>query len=138
LLQIDRRRLPFVHGCSCLLRSRRLGADAAELFVVNELRYGRMRAAHRAIRILAQLQLAEAHLERVVDQKASDQRLTDAGDQLDRFCRLDDADDSRPSAAHSTLRAASRQPRRRRLWTGATIPRTFLRAEDRRLTRETA
>src|ERR1700733_4066877 len=43
--------------------SRRRRLDAAKLLVVNQLGHGGMRAASRAIRILAQLKLAEAHVQ---------------------------------------------------------------------------
>ena len=51
---------------------------AAELFVVDQLADRRMRAAHRAVGVLAQLQLAEAHAQRVVNQEAADERFADA------------------------------------------------------------
>ena len=62
---------------------------AAELLVVDQRRDGRVRAAHRAVRILAQLQLAELHPQRVEQQEPADQRLADAEDQLERLGRLD-------------------------------------------------
>src|SRR5258705_6693039 len=81
LFQVDRCRLPLVHWCSCSLR-RGLWPDAAELFVVNQLGHGRMRAAHGAVRILPELQLAETHLQCVVDEEAADQRFADTENQL--------------------------------------------------------
>src|SRR5438105_14058674 len=95
-----------------------------------------MRAAHRALRIFPELELAEAHLQRVVDQEAADQRLADAENQLDRFSRLDHADDARQHAKHSALRAARDQSWRRWLRVEASIAGAFLRREDRRLSFE--
>ncbi len=60
-------------------------SDAAELLVINELGDGTVLAADRAIRVLAQLQLAELHSESVHQQQASDQRLARAQNQLDRL-----------------------------------------------------
>ena len=120
-----------VASMACVLR--RGGMDAAELFVVNQLGDRRMRAAHRAVRILPQLQLAEAHPQRVVDQEAADQRLADAGDQLDRLGRLDHADDARQHAEHAAFGAARHQPGRRRLGIQAAIARAVLGREHRRL-----
>ena len=76
------------HGRWLLLR------HAAELLVVDQLGDGRMVAAHRAFRIAAQLQLAEAHGQRVVQHQAADQRLADAQDQLHGFGGLNQADDA--------------------------------------------
>src|ERR1700678_145338 len=63
--------------------SRRRRLYAAKLLVINQLGHGGMRAASRAIRILAQLELAEAHVQRVHQQQAPDERLALAQDQLD-------------------------------------------------------
>src|SRR5947209_17386423 len=71
-----------------LARSRRgrfLPADAAELLIVNQLRDGRMRAARGALGIFAQLELAEAHAERIHQQQPADERLAFAEDELDRL-----------------------------------------------------
>ena len=118
------------HSC-CVLRRGRM--DAAELFVVDQLGDRRVRAAHRAVRILPELQLAEPHPQRVVDQEPADQRLADAGDQLDRLGRLDDADDARQHAEHAAFGAARHEPGRRRLRIQAAIARTVLGREHRRL-----
>ena len=118
-------------------RLRRLGRrHAAELLVVDQLLDRRVGAAHRAIRILAQLQLAEAHLQRVVDHEAADQRLADAEDDLHRLGRLDHADDAGQHAEHAALGAARDQPRRRRLGIEAAVARAVLGAEHRRLALE--
>src|SRR5918999_1793528 len=51
--------------------------DAAELLVVDELGDGGVLAADRAVRVLAQLHLAEAHPQSVVEQQAPDEGFTD-------------------------------------------------------------
>ena len=104
--------------------------DAAELVVVDQLGDGRMRAADRAVGILAQLQRAEVHAQRVDQQQAADQRLADAEDQLDDLGRLDDADEAGQNAEHATLRAGGNEPGRRRLRVEAAIARAFLGGED--------
>ena len=57
-----------------------LSANAAKLVVVYQLRYRGMRAARRAIGVLAQLQLAELHAQRVYQQQSSNQRFANAED----------------------------------------------------------
>ena len=49
-------------------------ANAAELVVINQFLDRRIRAADRALRILAHAQLAEAHSQRIHQQQAADQR----------------------------------------------------------------
>ena len=66
--------------------------DAAELVVVDQLGDGRVRAADGAVGVLAQLEGAEVHAERVDQQQAADERLADAEDELDDLGGLDDAD----------------------------------------------
>src|SRR5580704_12712772 len=48
-------------------------ANAAELEVVDELGDGWIRAAHRAVRALPQLQLTEFHSQRIEEQQAPDE-----------------------------------------------------------------
>ena len=114
----------------------RAGADAAELLVVDQLGHGRMRAADRAVGVLAQLQLAEAHPQRVVDQEPADQRLAGAEDQLDRLGRLDRADDAGQHAEHAAFGAARHQSGRRRLGIQAAVARAVLGREHRCLALE--
>jgi len=66
-------------------------------FVIDQLRDRLVRSAERTLRILAQLQLAELHFERVEEEQPPDQRVALADDQLHRFRRLD-----RPHHARST------------------------------------
>ena len=68
-----------------------------------------MVAADRALGIAPQLQLAETHLQGVVQKQPSDERLSGAEDQLDRFGRLDDADHAGQHAQHSPFGAARDQ-----------------------------
>src|SRR5262249_40681767 len=92
--------------------------------------------ADRAVGILAQLELAEFHLQRVVNHEAPDERLADAGDQLDRLGRLDDADHAGKDAEHSALRAARDQSWWRRLRIQAPVARTVLGRKHRSLALE--
>src|SRR5947209_16776350 len=69
-------------------------AHAAEFVVINQLGDGAMRTAHRAIWIFAQLEFAEFHSESIKQEQASHEIISTAENQLDRFHRLDGADDS--------------------------------------------
>src|SRR5216684_4422902 len=60
-------------------------AHAAKFVVIDQLGDRRMRSAHRAVWILAQLELAEFHPESVKKQQASHEIFPAAEDQLDRF-----------------------------------------------------
>ncbi len=62
-----------------------------------------MGSARRAIRILAQLQLAEAHGQRVDEQQAPNERFARAENQLDRLSRLHYADETGQDAEHSAF-----------------------------------
>src|ERR1700733_14032199 len=88
--------------------------DAAELLIVDQLCHGGVRAADGAVGILAQLELAEAHVERIDQEQAPDERLAFAEDQLDDLCGLDDADEAGQNAKYAAFRAGGDQPRRRR------------------------
>src|SRR5918995_5400006 len=92
-----------------------------------------MGPADRAVGILPQLQFTEPHLERVIDQESSDQRLSYADDQLDRLGGLNDTDDAGQYAKDTTFGAARHEPWRRRLWIQAAIARAVLGPEHRRL-----
>ena len=86
-------------------------------------------AADRALGITRQLQLPEAHAERVIDDEPADQRLADAEKQLDRFGRLDRADDPGQDAEDACFGAARHEARRRRFRVQAPIARSVLRRE---------
>lgn len=82
-----------------------LGDDAAEGLVVDELGDGRVLAADRAVGVLADLDLAVLHLQGVVDHQAADERVADAGEDLDRLGDLDGADGRAQHAQDAALGA---------------------------------
>src|ERR1700712_3597687 len=99
----------------------------AEAFVVDVLGDGRVLAADRAGLVLAQLERAEGHLERVVHQEATNQRVALAEDQLEHLGGLHDADDARQDAQYASLGAGRREVRRRRLRVEAAVAGALLR-----------
>src|SRR5271170_949644 len=74
-----------------------------------------MRAAERAIGIFAELELAEAHGERVEEQQTTDERFADADDELQRFGCLNRAYYSGQYAEDAAFGARGDEARRRRL-----------------------
>ncbi len=98
-----------------------------------QLRDRRMDAADRAVRILRQLQVSEAHRERVVDEEPADERRADPEDQLERFGRLDGADDARQHAEDAGLGATGHEAGRRGLGMQAAIAGAARRREHGRL-----
>src|SRR5271165_4604949 len=110
-----------------------LAANTAEFRVVDKLCDGRMAPAHRAIRILAQLELAEFHPERIEQQQSPNQRVTLANNELERFSGLDGPDNSGEHAKHAALGAGRHQPWRRRFWVQAAVARAAGSAENRDL-----
>jgi len=72
---------------------------AAERLVVDQLGDRGVLPADRALRVLADLDGAVAHLQGVVDHQPADQRLADPGDDLDGLVDLEE-----PIDAHSTPR----------------------------------
>src|SRR6266478_5864298 len=105
-------------------------AHAAKFVVIDQLGNRRMRSAHRAVRILAQLELAELHPESVKQQQASHEIFPPAEDQLDRFHGLDGADDSGQNAEDAAFRAGRHKLRRRRFRIEAAVARTIGHAEN--------
>src|SRR5689334_20539034 len=95
-----------------------------------------MVAAHRALGIAAQLQLAETHVEGVIQQQAADEWLPDAQNQFDRLRRLNQADDAGEYTEYAPLGAARHETWRRRFRVEAAIARTTRYAEHRRLSFE--
>ena len=89
-----------------------------------------MRAAGRAIGILAQLEFAELHVQRIDQQQPADQRLAFAQNQLDDFGRLHHADQSGQNSQHAAFGAGWHQSRRWRLGIQAAVARAFLGRED--------
>src|SRR5581483_11078003 len=113
-----------------------LSTNAAELVVVNQLAHGGMRAAGGAVGILTQLELAEAHAERVHQHQASDERLAFAEDELDGFGGLHHADQSWQDAEHAAFCAGGNQSGRWRLGIQAAVARAFLGGEHADLSLE--
>jgi hypothetical protein len=64
-----------------------------------------MRSARRAVRVLAQLQLAKLHPQGIDQQQPPDQRFARAQDQLDHFGGLHHAHQSRKNPEHSAFGA---------------------------------
>ena len=114
-------------------RLRRFGRDSAELVVVDQFGHGGVGAAHRAVGILAQLELSKPHGQRVDKKQTADEWLTFTEDELDDFRRLDDADETGQDAENTALGAAGNEARRGRLGIEAAVARTFFCREDRSL-----
>src|ERR1700733_1002131 len=89
-----------------------------------------MIAAHRATVILAQLQFAELHRQRIEKQQTAFQAFASAQDELDCFHGLDRADDARKHTKHSTLSARRHEAGRRWFRIQAAVARTVRHAED--------
>src|SRR6266511_2463970 len=109
---------------------RLVGDDTAELLVVDQLGDGRVLAADRALRVLANADVLERQLQRVVDEQPPDQRVADAGDELDRLVGLDRADRGAEHAEHAALGAGGNHARRGRLGVQAAVAGTVLGPED--------
>ena len=73
-----------------------------------------MVAADGALRIAAQFQFAELHVERVEQQQAADERSAFAERELQNFRGLDAADDAGQHAEHAAFRATRHHAGRRR------------------------
>ena len=89
-----------------------------------------VRAAGGAVGVLAQLERAEVHAERVDQQQAADERVADAEDELDDFGGLDDADEAGENAEHAAFRAGGDEAGRRRLGIEAAVAGACLGGED--------
>src|SRR6267143_3288583 len=105
-------------------------AHAAKFVIIDQLGDRRMCSAHRAVRIPAQLELAEFHSESVKEQQSSDETIAAAEDQLDRFHRLDGTDDSGQNAEDAAFGARRYKPRRRRFRIKTAVARTIGHAEN--------
>src|SRR5579871_836729 len=81
--------ISLLQGMTASADQRRLARQAAELHVVDQLRDRRVVAADRALRVAAQLHLAELHRQRVEQQQPPGQGLAQPQNQLDRLDRLD-------------------------------------------------
>src|SRR6266478_885213 len=131
-LQLARCNLRYLH----IWRGSFFTAHAAEFVVIDQLVYGAMFAAHRAVGIFAQLQLAKLHGQRVEQQQTSGKTVAAPEDQFDGLHGLNRTDDSRQHAQHAALGARRHQPRRRRLWIQAAVARAVGHAEDSHLALE--
>src|SRR5436189_571711 len=113
------------------------GGDAAELLVIDQPRDGRLFATHGAVGVPADLHLLEVHMQSVVQEEASLERIALPRRDLDRLGRLDRADHTRKDPEHATLGAARdgarwRRGREQASVTGGLLPRH----EDRGLALE--
>src|ERR1017187_8823256 len=90
------------------------GCDAAEHFVIAQFLDGWMFAADGALRVAAEFQFAELHVERVEQQQSPDERTALADGELQNFRRLDAADNAGQHAEHPAFRAAWHHAGRRR------------------------
>ena len=96
-----------------------------------------MLATDRALGILADLEFTKLHLQRIEVDEASDQRITNADDQFDRFDRLHHADDTRQHTEDSSLGAARDHARWRGFGIEAAVAgASEMRSEDSALTIE--
>src|ERR1700722_3289851 len=89
-----------------------------------------MLAAHRAIRIFAQLQFAEFHSKRIKEQQTSGETVAFAQNQLDRFHCLDRSDDPWQNSEYAAFGAGRNESRRRWFGVKAAVARTVGHAED--------
>src|SRR5712692_2082988 len=135
--RIDSRIRGALVGGSAHFRWRVLSAPVrgrgAEPLVIDVIGDRWMLAADRALRIAAQTDLAEAALERVVQEVPADERLADPEKQLDRLRCLQRADDARQDAEYSGFGARRRELGRRWLREKAAVARTLEWLEDRDL-----
>ena len=115
---------------------RSLRRNAAELLVVDQGLDGGLLSAERALRILAQLQLPELHLQGIVKNQTADQGPPAAQNQLDGFGGLNQSDDSGEDSQDAPLGATGNQSRRRRLRIEAAVAGTLAGVEHRRLALE--
>src|SRR5258708_663591 len=105
-------------------------AHAAEFVVVDQLGDRRMRAAHRAVWIFAQLEFAELHAESVKQEQSSDEIVAAAENHLDRFHRLDGADNAGQNAENAAFRAGRHKSRRGWFGIEAAVARAIRHAEN--------
>src|SRR5690606_33383 len=121
---------------ACRIQAAIVRWHAAKLFVIDQLRNGRVLTANGAVRVLAQLYFVELHRQGIIQQQPSIEGLANAQNQLDRFRRLQRSNRARQNAQRAALRAAWHQARRGRLGEEAAVARSFLGVEDRYLALE--
>src|SRR5438477_4255068 len=90
------------------------GGDTAELLVIDQLRDGRLFATHGAVGVPADPHLLEVHMQSVVQEETSLERVALPRRDRDRLGRLDRADHTRQDPEHATLRTARDGARWRR------------------------
>src|SRR5436190_12164545 len=95
-----------------------------------------MLAAHRAVRIAADLDVAELTRERIEEEQPSDEWIPDPKRELQRFARLQRADHARQHAEDPAFRARRRELRRRRGGEEAAVARSLTGLEHRHLSLE--
>jgi len=111
-------------------------ANAAELVVVDELVNRAMAATHRAVRILAEFELAKLHGESVKKNQPAFERIALADDELDGFEGLERANDARKHTEDATFGARGDQAGRGWLGIEAAVARAIGHAENGDLTFE--
>src|SRR3984893_5256251 len=128
--------LSILHICRRVGHRFFLPANAAKLVVVYQLGHRGVGAAHRTVAVLAQLELAELHVERINQQQSSNQRFAFAQDELDYFRGLHHSHQPRQDAKHTALGAGGNQARRWRFRIQAAIAWTFFGSKHAGLTFE--
>src|SRR5205807_7568832 len=111
---------------------RRLAGGAGAVSVDREISDRRRGPAQRALWIVTQPDLAEAHAERVVGEEAADQRFADAEQELDGLSRLNRSNHSWEHAQDAGLASGGDEPGRGRRRIEAAIAGARVGREDRR------
>ena len=102
-----RRQLGRTHGDHAVRLGRSRAGAGAVARRIAQFAQARLLAADRAGGILRERELAELHVQRVVEQQPSDQRRAEARQQLDRLGGLDHRDEARQHTEHASLGAGS-------------------------------
>lgn len=110
------------------------GVESAELLVLGESLELGVVTAHFAVVVAANLECSEFLVERVIHQKAPDERVADAENQLHDFGGLQKAHDSRQDAENASFLAGRSELCGWRLRIQAAVARAFLGLDDRDLT----
>ena len=105
----------------------------AKFLVIDQSRDRWVRSADGTLGILADLHLADRHVERVVEHQSAHQGPTLAENELYRLGRLHNTDESRQDPQYASLGAVGHEVRRWRFGVKAAIARTVRRMEDRGL-----
>src|SRR4029453_10437292 len=107
------------------------GARGRRAFAMDgEIADGRMLAADGALGVASQLDLTEAHAERIVGQEPSDERVTDAEEDLHRLGRLHHTDYAWEHAQDPGLASGGDEARRRRRGIEAAVAGPLVGSED--------